>query len=315
MSFSFPGGADIEDVAASKFPKMRFDDVEFPYTDLSVKGGIRETEHEFPHSPGAEIEKGGRKAYRISVTALFHDIPGSALDEQYPNLYPNRLQLLQEKFEKELTAELVVPTIGTMKCVATTWTRDFNAKEPTGEAVKLEFVEDSNTAEAFDLKTLSFGVSKVLAANDALLAAVALADFKSTLGQSIFQDINDAITEVQGALDTADAYSRLVAGKFEAVANLCSTADAYVSELQDPMNSAVLDALKDVWASAQDLAENVVETRSPLLKWRVTRKMSVNQIAMTLYGSTDRTMDILQLNAFEDALEVPAGFLVTYEAP
>lgn len=321
MTFSFPAGYDVEKTAANAFAKASFGGgvpgpgaVEFAYSELTVKGGIRHALHEFPHSPGAEVEKMGRKAYVITFTCTFHRVPGSELDKQYPELYPTRLRQLREMFEKEITAELVVPTIGTIKAVATSWTQTKRAQETTGEEVSLEFVEDQDTTRAFDDQTSDYGMSKMAEANDALLAAAALADFKKGTTQSIFQDINDAITSVQAVFGQADAYSRLVEGKIQAVVNLCSFADSQVDELQDPTNHLVVDALKDLWLAAQQLAANVVESRMQLREYKVPRLMSVGQIATTLYGSSDRAVDLLQLNAFEDALSVPAGFLVIYLA-
>lgn len=312
MSFAFPKDYDVDETPANAFPKASFDGLSFPYSELTVKGGIRFAKHEYPHSPGADIEKMGRHPYEVTFHAWFHEVPGSAIDRQYPDLYAS-LAELREKFEKEVTANLVVPTIGTMKACATSWTQRFDPRVPSGESFEIAFVEDQDNATLVQ-SVIVPGVAVISSANDALLAAAALADFNKATTQSLFQDINDAVTAVQGAIDLGDAYSRLVEGKIRALENLCATADRDLDELQDPTNHLVLDALKDLWASAQQLADNVVSTQQTILTYRVPRPMSVNQIAIAIYGTSERGFDILQLNDFDDSSKVPVGALVRYVA-
>jgi hypothetical protein len=305
-----------DDVPAASFPKMAFGGdagprIEFPYSDLSVRGAIRYADHEFPHTPGAELEKQGRKPYVITCTAHFHYVQGSELDKQYPDLYPDRLNALRAMFEKEITDALVVPNIGTVKAVAVNWTQTFNVRTPTGETVQLEFREDQDGLESFAVRDAPPDLTLVLEANEALLAAVALADFKKELTKGVFQEINDAVTAVQAGFGQADAYSRLIEGKIRAVENLCVFADGQLEEMQNPEHHLVLNALKDLWFSSKDLAENVVGA-AELKDYRVPKVMSVGQIAAALYGSTDRTVEILKLNEFADALAIPPGTLVVY---
>lgn len=315
MAFPFPRGFDITDVAAAAFPKAEFKGIAFPFADISIKGAIRYAQHDFPHSPGAEIEKQGRKPYVITLTCPFHHLPGSQLDKQYPELYPTRLRQLRELFEKEITDGLVVPTIGTIPAVATSWTQTFNAQVATGETVNFEFIEDQDGSNAFNDQTLDYGITQLAELNDELLAAAARKDAMSARAQSVFQDISDKVTAVMAVAGQADAMSRLVEGKIQAVVNLCAFADGQLEDLQNPSNHLVLDALKDLWAASVSLAANVVETRKQLLTYRVPRLMGVNQIAASIYGSTDRSVEILQLNSFEDALAIPAGTLVVYPSP
>jgi len=309
MTFGFPQGFDVEKTAANAFAKAAFDGIEFAYIDVAVKGGTRFAVHEFPHSPGAEIEKMGRRPYIVIFTCTFHRIPGSELDKQYPELYPTRLRQLRERFEKELTAELVVPTIGTIKATCTSWNQTFNSNSPTGEAVQLEFIEDQDSDKAFDDQSTDYGAAKMAEANDSLLAAAALADFKKATTQSIFQDINDAVTAVQGALALGDAYNQMVVGKINAVINLCNYADGQVEEMQHPENHAVLDALKDLWLNSKQLAMNVAEKRSTLLSYNVPKVLTLSQVASNLSVTVE---SLLQLNAFDDSLAIPAGTVVIY---
>jgi hypothetical protein len=49
---------------------FQFGEFLFPFRSYSIKGGMREHLHEFPHG-GIAPEKLGRKLYEISVTGLF----------------------------------------------------------------------------------------------------------------------------------------------------------------------------------------------------------------------------------------------------
>lgn len=315
MTFGFPASFDIDGTPANAFPKAAFDGIEFAYSEVQVKGGIRHARHEFPHSPGAEIEKQGRHPYAIQFTCTFHFVKGSALDREYPELYPTRLRQLRERFEKEITADLVVPNIGTIKAVCVGWHQTFKSEHASGETVVLEFLEDQDAAKAFEDQTTDFGATALAETNDALLAALALADFKKAATQSIFQDINDAVTFVQGILGQADAFSNLVAGKIAALNQLISFADSTVEELQDPVNYQVLEALKDLWATCTKIQNEVLGQESQIRVYTVPRLMSVGQIAVEIFGSSEKVGEVLQINSFADEFAVPAGTKVKYVSP
>lgn len=301
-------------LASDAFPKAAFDGVEFSYSTVSVKGGIRHAIHEFPHSPGGEIEKMGRRPYVITFTAQMHDVPGSNMEKEYPDAYPTNLRRLREKFEKELTGDCVVPTVGTIKAVATSWTQTFEAHVGSGETFSLEFIEDQDAATLAASVDELGGAVAMFEASDELFAQQELAKLKLAATAGLFQKINDAVTAVQGVIGQADAYSRLVEGKIQAVVNLCAFADSTLAELQDPSNHLVVTALKDLWLASTQLAENVIESRVAIREWVTPKIMTVGQIASNRYGSTERTVDILQLNAFDDAFAIPAGTVVRYLA-
>lgn len=308
--FGFPGEHDYDGTAAVEFSKAAFDGIEFPYTNLTVKGSIRYAKHEFPHSPGAEIEKMGRNAYEIAFSAWFHDIPGSALARAYPSL-SSRLEQLRERYEKELTADLVVPTVGTIKAVCVEWEQKFDPKTTSGQTFELKFIEDQDVLTLRNTVDLG-GLEAIQEKSDALFAAAALADFKKQNAIGFFQQLNDAITAVQGFFGQADAMSRLVEGKIRALDQLISWGDAQVDELQNPTNYLVVNALHDLWGSVRAMQENIVEAREEIRLYKVPRKMSVNQISTAIYGSSERGFELMQLNDFKDTLEVQAGTDVRY---
>jgi prophage DNA circulation protein len=299
---------------ADAFPRAAFDAVEFPYSEVTVKGASRHAIHEYPHTAGGEPEKMGRRPYMISFRGVFHDVPGSDMWRDYPRLYPDRLRQLRDKFDKELTADLVVPTVGTIKAFATSWAQKFDVRVSSGETFDLEFLEDQQSATLVDFALEYASMTVIRETNDSLQIAAALADFNKVATVGLFQKINDAVTAVQAVSGQADAYARVVEGKIQAVVNLCAYADAALEEMQDPVNHLILNALKDLWLASKELAENIVDTRQDIREYRLPKVMSIGEVSNTLFGTTERGWDILQMNAIEDAFAIPAGTLLKFVA-
>ncbi len=299
--------------ASDEFPEASFDDLPFAYTELTVKGGIRYAMHEFPHAAGGEPEKMGRKAYAVSFRAHFHDVAGSDFARKYPDAYPSGLRIMREKFEVQLTAWLVIPTVGKIKAVATDWVQRFDVRSPTGETFDIEFVEDQQAS--FLVSSLTGVSGAALAVEDAsneLLAKRALADMQRADTQSFFQTLNDAVTLVQGALGAADAFNNVLAGKLQGLANLCAYADGQLEDFQNPSNHAVVNALKDLQLAVLQLSENMTQSAQQLRTFTTPRPMTIGQVSTHLYGTSERGADILQLNAIDDAFAIPAGTALRY---
>lgn len=294
------------------FQKASFNGITFPVSQITVKGGIRHHVHEFPHSAGGDPEKMGRKLYTVRFRAHFHALPGTDMEREYPNLYPAGLTQLRAWLDLETTADLVIPNVGTIKAFGTDWTQTADLADAlTGETLELEFLEDQDKAALAEGKGSS-NPAKVTAANDDLQAKAALLDYKKTAKTGLFQAINDAVTAVDGALGLADASNRLVAGKLNAVADLCSRADAEIEAFQDPINHEVLEALKALWAAAADLAEDIPGVAATILTYRVPTVMSIGQVSTAIYGTSDRAVELLQLNPITDAFAIPVDTQVKY---
>lgn len=295
----------------STFQKAQFGPIAFPYTQINIKGGLRHHVHEFPHAPGGQVEKMGRKVYTIRFRIPLHDVPGSNLERDFPQLFPNRLVNLLAIFDREKTLDLVLPNLGTMKCVATDWDGTADMTEAlSGETWNVEFTEDEERASL--VKDIpQYGIQAMQDAADDLWAKAKAAYF-GVKPPGLFQQINDAVALVDGALGTADAYSRLVSAKIEAVADLCGKADREIDALQDPMNHQLVEALKNVWANAVDLRENLPGTTAKIEIFRVPKTMDIGQVSTRLFGTSERGMDLLQLNAIEDAFAIKAGTELQY---
>jgi hypothetical protein len=94
---------------------------------------------------------------------------------------------------------------------------------------------------------------------------------------------------------------------------LCGEADSTLDQLNDPLNANILEALHELWRAANLLAENLVDTQSTLREWILPRKMSCNEIALSLYGSAERASEISQLNGIADPYSVAAGTTIRYQ--
>ena len=292
----------------STLPKASFNGLEFPYDSIEIKGSSRHHIHEFPHSAGGDPEKMGRKLYTIRFRGYFHDLPGSDLAQAFRGLLPGRRDQLLDLFEREETKQLVVPNFGSIFAFCTEWTGRADLSESlSGERWELEFLEDDDNIIDVEGREIA-SMPQVVVLNDAFQSFWPYDEFKP----SLIQQINDAITSVDGLIGEADAYSNLISAKLLAVADLCSRADRELEELQDPMNHRMLEALKALWSSASDLADNVTSSAGTLSVYRVPRVMAVNQISVQLFGTAEKSFDLLQMNAIDDAFAIPAGTEIKY---
>ena len=284
-------------------PRASFKALEFPVVSVRVRGGIRDHLHEFPHLPAAANEKLGRKPYEIEMIADFQ-----TTFARWPGLWPKRLADLRDLFEAETSDWLVIPTIGNMWCYCREWDQDMDAKVLSGERATFKFIEDSQDTFLLNLVTTPNALPN--AANE-------LADLSLSLKPkpSIFDDITDAVNSVMAVIDQGNAYGGLVESKILALSALCKEADQRI-ELQDCTNFRILNALRDLWSSANKLLTDTQQTGGKIVKFRVPVTMSVTDVSSLVYkGDASRGVEILNLNPIDDAFAIPGGtMLKIYQA-
>jgi hypothetical protein len=105
----------------------------------------------------------------------------------------------------------------------------------------------------------------------------------------------------------------MLAQQADRVMNACATLEA-LALFNDPMNWPVLDAVHDVWASANAVSLDVLAQSRPMESFFVPRTMTVLEVSIAVYGDTTHALELLQLNAFNDALAIPPGTIVIYYA-
>ena len=130
---------------------------------------------------------------------------------------------------------------------------------------------------------------------------------------NVFDKIQAAVDSVLAIRDTADMYSQLAAAKVLALADILRETDRTLTQLQDPLNHELLEALKVLWAQTNELAKNVIE-RQASIQTSVTpgRVMTIQEVSSFIYGVSTHAMDLLSLNEFPDALAIPGNTSVRY---
>lgn len=288
--------------AFENLPRAAFVGLEFPVESVRVRGGLRYHVHEYPHVPGGDLEKLGRKLYEVEMHANFQ-----ATFAKYPGLWPQRLEFLRTLFDAGTTGELVIPTIGPMQACATEWDQEMTARILSGEKATFKFIEDQESAFAF---------KELVSVDVAGLAALA-ADFefqadKYQLDRSITDQLVDAVNAVLAVSDQIDAYGLLLAAKIGMVAALCNEFDQRVDAFGDPTRHPVLDAMKELWAASQSLAKNVQGTASSFALYEVKTPMTIGDVSTAIYGDTTHAIELLQLNPIENAFDIRPGTTVRY---
>ncbi len=93
--------------AQTGLPQTQFGDIKFPGETHHVSLVLRHHVHEYPHSPGGNVEKLGRSLYKVTVRGNFQ-----ATFPAFPDLYPNGMNTLRGYAEQMQTLTFVHPTIG-----------------------------------------------------------------------------------------------------------------------------------------------------------------------------------------------------------
>ena len=295
----------------------------FPVTECVVAGGARHHVHEYPHTPGGDTEPLGRKLYTIRFKAFFLDVPGSLLNREYPDLYPTTLQILRTAFEEEKVADLLIPTIGTIKARCVNWSQVMSSANLSGETMDLEFLEEYESPYLDNSGSVDINLD-VGAANDALQLAVAtkLAELDEgdlavpspavERATSLFQAINDAVGAVLAIRDTVDIAARLIEAKILKVADLCREVDRTLGTLQGADFVRIMQANRDLWQSVNETLENVTQKPSAIQFYETPKLMGINEVAVVLARYDVKATDLLNLNGFEDAFAIPPGTRVKY---
>lgn len=294
--------------------RASFAGIAFPFTEITVSGAHRYHVHEYPHSPGGDPEKMGRKLYVIRMSAWFHELSGLAA-VNYPDLWPNGLRTLRNILETGSTEDLVVPTIGTIRAFPTAWTQKFvTGQALDGEKVDFEFCEDQDTLNLGG-NDFDFAAESMSEAAAKLDLAAALRDYTKERKPGIFEQINDAVGSVTAMKDKVGAINSLVSSKIETVKSLCSQVESVVDFMGSAESVPIAVAVRNLWFAANELAANLVVPATRLLIYVVPSTTTVVDLSQRLYGTTTRAQDLLRLNAFSDAYKIPAGTEVTYAVP
>lgn len=309
----------------AQYPRWSFSGIEFAGGKWSIKGGIRDEMHEYRKLPGGKPEKLGRKPYTITVEVTFDStLNDGRLSRGYDDNYPGSLARLVNLWETETTDTLIIPNLGPLRCYCRNWDRECDGKWQSGESVKLELVEDSldvTVAQSVNPPT----PHNVQAQSDAFAAACEADGIEPTYwipdglggefdsGQTVIEKIQSLVGDINVVTDQAELNANLLLVDMAALIGLFQQLEQ-TAEMQDVRNDTSFSAMMDLWGAVQALANDVLATGSPIQSYPVTRLMGIDEVAIAVYGATDRSMEILGLNALENPLAIPAGANVFYYA-
>jgi len=283
-----------------------FQSIVFPITSCESVGAIRDHHHIYPHAAGASPELMGRQLYVFRMEANFQ-----ATFPKYPGLWPYRLRDLRRLWENQTIADLVVPTIGTIKAYCRNWSIRMDARIRSGEKVQLEFVEDQDATQ-LTASLISVRLNSLRTATSNFSRLSALNDFQNdSKTESLFDAITDSANAVLAISDQAELAGNLISAKLQHLIGLIGEADRLIFS-EDPMNYKLSSAMKDVWDVALSTVEDIGFKKQPLKIYVANSTMPMNQISVGIYGTADKTVELLQLNAVEDVFAVPAGTQIRY---
>jgi prophage DNA circulation protein len=290
-------------VAFAELQRCAFGGTEFFVEEMEIKGGLRNHTHEYPHVPGGNNELLGRQLYRISIKARFG--AGSA---EYPDqAVSERLATLRELFEQGVVEDLILPTIGTIQAHALEWSQTLEQNHGNGERAMFEFIEDS--LDATVTQTAKSNSTNVVDKFDTLMLAVDDSGFDV----SFFDALKALVEQLAAYRDQVDLYAELIATKAEQIADMIRTLNEAI-ELDGAEFYAVVEAMQDVGVAADQLAKDALSQVAPLAYFETPIEMTIAEIGVRIYGDTSHNVDLLKLNAIDDAFAVPANTTIVYYA-
>jgi prophage DNA circulation protein len=287
----------------STLPKASFSGIAFPFTKISIRGGLRHHVHTYLHQPGGAIEDLGRKPYEVHFACEFHTTM-----RVWVNAYPELLTSLLDAFELGATASLSIPNVGTIQAKAIQWTHDLSAKILSGESAEFTFLEDSSN-QLLAQSAVTFSMAAVP------VQAAVLSDVAAQYGvnASLLDDLLGFVSDLQAIHDQVELEAQLIAMKADQIMDACATLESLVN-FNDSTNYPVLDALRDVWMSAFTVSLDALQQSLPLDSYFVPRTMTVTEVSLAIYSDTAHAVELLQLNAFADALAIKPGTIVNHYA-
>lgn len=317
-----------------QFPAASFGGFKFPFRTYSIKGGVRDHVHEYPHSPGGAPEKLGRKLYELSFDALFFE-PAVLSPEQRARYEDDlfgdqvsQLNALRGLFEAQQTAELVVPHLGKIQAYAINWDEKADTKNRSGVEATITFREDQDAEFAFQIvagPSVTSLQEKISNVNLQRAQIYQQPDFTDSVRQQLraqfrtepsiwatFDSIANSILAIQGS---AQLYGSLYQSKLVGLTRLCQRLDTEVAEFNNPDFCQFLEALHQLWFTAQQLAQDVEQRQRAFRFYTTVLPMAIGDVSAAIYGSTEFAVDLMRLNALEDPLAIPAGTRIAYYPP
>lgn len=298
---------------ADTFQRASFNGIEFPYADRTIKCSLRHYTHEYPHAAGGDDEPLGRKLYEFGFTCDFD----TGFDESFPGfpaVYPGKLILLFATFGEQTVADLVVPGFATFKARCIDWDARLVSRIRSGEKVSFKFIEVLDEIIADGNFTTAPAAMPALAAKlNANVAVLANAP-RGILPANAIPNLSDlnkinAIVALLASLPTDSPSISIQASALLAECQLYDT----LPFIRYPRAYAAVDSLHILYeASLKVLKDALLRGRAILTFITDSPNMSISQVSTRIYGSTARTVELMQLNNLADALNITSGTPIRY---
>lgn len=283
--------------AFDELQRSGFAGIGFAVTRWSVKGGLRHHPHEYPGSPGGQVEGLGRKLYQIEFDALF-----STNDPAYEGAFPDNLNTIRTLFENGEVGPIIVPHLGTLQGKAIDWDEQ---ADPTrmrdGVRMKMVFTEDSEEDSGVDELVTT---THVTAQAELLIESIPPLEEREP---DLFESLEGLANEAVGLMDQAELMGDMAGAKLEGIVSKANQIDQKFSALADPENHGIGRALRDLAVAVIVKIEQLGREFGPHGTYTTPRLMAVTEVSVAVYGDTSHAVDILKANPIEDAFAIPEG--------
>lgn len=287
---------------ADQLQLASFDGIAFACEGYSVNGGLRHNLHEYRHTPGQQVEKQGRRAYVFT----FRGCKFSTEDPYHPNAFPTDAGDLRLKFESETTGPLVVPTLGEIQAVCTDWPVEVDFRRMRdGETATLTFIEDAASAFAFET-SITVSVTGLTAKGVILTDECDAAGVDSSFLDSVLAIANTIDSFASQIEEAGASYLDQITALIDACQRIYDVTDVF----QNPENHRIGAALRDLSVAAGTIKQDVLRLQKPIVDYTTPVLMSIVEVSMAIYGTTNGVNSLLKLNALTDPFAIPPQTLM-----
>lgn len=292
--------------AVSQLNAASFAGITFPYTSCRVSIEQRHHVHVYLHTPGGEVEKLGAALRRFRFEVPAQDTLTIA---PYKSFYSVTLPKLWAVLESGATADLRVPSVGTVRAFSPSAERTLRVMMQSGESVELSFLEDSTT-----LSTLSAVFTPSTEGMATQLTRFVRAA-EPIVPTSLLDRLALAVNELLVLRDQGALLARIVEAKAEGVIALCTTLYR-LPALGQPSALPALDLLLELQLAAVLVKKDSARRGRPVLTRTLPSRMAAAQVSAWLYPTAGsvKAAELLALNDWPDPLNIERGSTVRFYA-
>lgn len=279
--------------------------VSFPALDTSLSAGHDAARHKAYRQRGEDVEDTGPKAKTFRVKVPLYASVRWPVRRLFPDVYRELVPVLEQGGD----VQLIHPTRGLVTVHVDDWTETFEGR--TKDGLTLEIVFGEQRGEAQRLRDFAPVRRPEV---EATAAAVAAEEAAAELGLlARLEGFADDVADVMDELAAADTALTQAVATADALIARCESIEedpAFAASQAFPLRSAVGATRAAVAIRRAERAGDAPRT------FRVPSAMSVTELAAhpSVYGDASRAADLLEVNAFADPSEIPAGTSVLVPA-